>query len=118
MSRMRLLAWVCLLLVTYSACPAPAATLVRDGKPLAVVALPPSPDDAEKLAARELIDHVEKMSGARLEIVTVDGKDLESYLEQARRDGKVPIFLGRSALPKLEKAIQAKSKVEGTFVLR
>jgi hypothetical protein len=96
----------------------PGVALVRDGKALAVVAMPSDPDDSEKLAARELIDHVEKMSGARLATVTVDGRDLDRFLEQARSDGRVAVCLGRSALPKLEKALGAKSKVGGTFVLR
>jgi hypothetical protein len=97
---------------------APAATLVRDGKPAAVVALPPEPDAAEKLAARELIDHVEKMSGARLETVTVDPKDLDAFLARSAKGGTVAVVLGRAALPKLEKALAAKGAAPGAFVLR
>src|SRR5690349_6617835 len=88
---------VVLLTVFCPAQPAPAAPLVRDGKAVAVVALPPDPDEAEKLAARDLIDHAEKMSGARLETVSVAAKDVSPYLDRARRDGKVPVFLGRNA---------------------
>ena len=59
-------------LLAYFAAPAAAADLVRDGKSVAVVALPPAPTDTEKLAARELVEHVEKMSGAKLETATVE----------------------------------------------
>ena len=97
---------------------APAAVLVRDGKAVAVVALPPNPDAGEKLAAADLIEHVEKMTGARLETATLDPKDLDTFLAQAAKDGKVPVVLGRAALPRLEKAIAAKSAMPGTFVLR
>jgi hypothetical protein len=93
------------------------ATLVKDGKAVAVVALPPEPNDAEKLAASELIDHVQKMSGAKLETVTVDPKDLDSVLEEARGSRKAVVCLGRVALPRLEKAIAAKGKFRGTFAL-
>src|SRR5262249_20766057 len=75
--------------------PASAATLVQDGKARAFVVLPPKPDDTEKLAARELIDHIEKMSGVRLETVNQEAQDLDRFLEQTRQDGKVAVCLGR-----------------------
>jgi hypothetical protein len=109
MTRLPLLAALAL-----AAAPAPAATLVRDGKAVAVVALPPAPDAAETLAARELVDHVAKMSGAKLETVTVDPKDLHTFLGKTT----AAVVLGRAALPKLEKALAAKGTVGGTFVLR
>lgn len=95
----------------------PAATLVRDGKPVAVVALPPEPDAVEKLAARELIDHIEKVSGAKLDTRTVEPNNLDAFLTQAAKDAIVPIVLGRAALPKLEKSLAAKGSTPGTFVL-
>lgn len=97
---------------------APGAVLVRDGKPVAVVALPPEPDAAEKLAARELVEHVEKMSGAKLETVTVDPKAIDSFLDTAAKDGTTPVVLGRTALPRLEKALASKGTTPGTFVLK
>ncbi len=97
---------------------APAAPLVRDGKAVAIVALPGNPDAAEKLAARDLIDHVEKMTGAKLETVSLDPKELDTFLAKSAKDGKVPVVLGRAAVPKLEKVLAAKGIVPGTFVLR
>src|SRR5262245_51226945 len=80
-----------------------AAPIVRDGKPAAVVVLPPDADAVEKLAAKELIDHVEKMSGARLETATALPMD------------KTAVVLGRAALPQVEKALSANP---GSFVLK
>ena len=57
MARERWLAGLGTLLVLSVGIPAPAATLVQDGKARAVVALPPTPDETEKRAARDLIDH-------------------------------------------------------------
>ena len=74
------LAMMLALMLGVDRCPATAATLVEDGKPVGVVALPPSPDDAETLAAKELIDHVEKMSGAKLPTVTVDPAGLDAFI--------------------------------------
>jgi hypothetical protein len=94
-----------------------AADLVRDGKPAAVIVLPPAPDAAEKLAAHELASHLETMSGAKLSTVTVDPPTLDAFLEKARKDGTVPIVLGRAALPRLEKFLKTKGDRPGTFAL-
>lgn len=118
MSIRRCVLWSFLVLGLYLTALAQGAPLVQDGKAKAVIALPPDADEAEKHAARELIEHIEKMSGVRLESTAAEAKDLDRFLEQARKDGKVPVCLGRTALPRLEKALQAKSKLNGTFVLR
>ena len=97
--------------------PVTAADLVRDGKPVAVVALPPSPDDAEKHAARELVEHVEKMSGAKLETATVEPKDVDAFLLRTAKDGKAAVCLGRATGSWLA-GLQAEGVVSGTFVLR
>jgi hypothetical protein len=107
----------CLCVLITLAGSANAADLVREGKPIAVIALPPAPDDAEKLAARELASHIERMSGAKLPIVTVDPQAFDAFLEKARTDGTVPVVLGRAALPRLEKRIKAKSDRPGAFAL-
>jgi hypothetical protein len=98
--------------------PAPAATLVLDGKPVAVVVLPADANDTEKLAARELVAHVEQMSGAKLDTATVAPKDVDAFVAKARADGKVPVLIGRTAWPRLEQVVHAKSKTPGTFALR
>src|SRR5690242_11303646 len=85
MYRVQLLPWAGLLLGMCLGEAAPAATLVQEGKARAVILLPADADETEKLAARELIDHVEKMSGARLPTVSMDAKNLERFLVEARR---------------------------------
>jgi hypothetical protein len=82
---------------------APGATmLVAEGKPVAVLVLPAQPDQDEKLAAAEIQQHVEKISGVRLEIVAPDKKPPEmtrvligaaapvSLLDQIRKQGNDP----------------------------
>lgn len=117
-SLMKLLPYLCMLLGMCQGGTAVAATLVQDGKARAVVVLPPDPDATEKLAARELIGHIEKMSGARLDSTTIAPKELDPFLDQARRDGRVPVCLGRAALPRLDKALRSKGNVVGSFVLQ
>jgi hypothetical protein len=63
----------------------PVATLVENGKPAAVLMLPASPHADEELAAQELRDHIDKMSGAKLEIRTQDVPD-----------GLLPVRIGLS----------------------
>lgn len=95
-----------------------AATLVRDGKPAAVIALPPEPTEFETLAAKELTTHVEKMSGAKLETATVDAAGAEAFAAKARGDKKAVIFIGRNIEPKLAKLLGDKSGVRGAFALK
>ncbi len=65
--------------------PSPAATLVRDGQATAVIALPLEPDASEALAAKVLIEHVEKISGAKLEIATVNAPNVDAFLAKDSR---------------------------------
>ena len=63
--------------------------LVEDGRARAVVVLPTGADDVERLAAEELVNYIEKISGARLGII---GQD-----EEFRSGTFVRILLGRAA---------------------
>ena len=58
------------------------------------------------------------MSGAKLETVTVQPAALDDFLTRTAKDGKLPVVLGRAALPKLKAALDAKGAVPGTFVLK
>ena len=95
--------------------PLHAATLVKNGQPAAVLALPAPPDDAEKLAAQELAEHVEKMSGAKLETATVGATEVDAFLKQRKAAGQVPIFLGRNVRERVGLAANAG---RGAFALR
>lgn len=94
----------------------PAATLVKDGKPMAVVALPTDPDEHEQLALEDLIEHIQKMSGAELDRATVDAEDVDAFLARTKAAGHVPILLGRNVYERLAKK-KAVDAVRGSFVL-
>lgn len=99
--------------------PTSAATLTRDGKPTAVIALAPSPDAIEQLAARELSEHVARMTGgAQLSTQTVEPADLDEFLARSRAAGTTVVCLGRLALPRIGKTLEAKGNRPGTFILK
>jgi len=97
--------------------PLPAATLAKSGRATAVVALPPEPDEYEQLAFDDLKDHVQKMSGAELESITVDAKDVDAAIARSKAHGRVPIFLGRNVRKSLAKSLPDDA-VRGSFVLQ
>lgn len=98
--------------------PSPAATLVRDGQATAIIALPSKPDESESLAAKVLIEHLEKISGAKLATATVDAPEVDAFLAQARTEKRAPIFIGRNVSDRLEAQIGTKRSVRGAFVLK
>jgi len=59
--------------------------LVENGQPRATIVIAPSPPRTVRLAAQELQDYVQKISGAHLPIVT-----------QSSGAGTMPIYVGRS----------------------
>jgi hypothetical protein len=81
-------------------------TLVKDGKPTAVILLPANPQDDEILAAAELAEHIKLISGA----------DLPKTTGQAPA-GQVPIRLGAAADPALEGLIREKGSNPSAFAL-
>lgn len=111
----RILAAALFPLLALAAASAPAAFLVKEGKPAATIVLPAEPREFEALAAKELADVVEKMSGARLEAVKAAAP--EEAAAAARRDGKTPVLLGRAAGLEEGKWIPAEGTGRGAFVL-
>jgi hypothetical protein len=97
--------------------PAHAAPLVVDGKPAAIVAVAADAGEWETLAAKDLIDYVEQISGAKLEQTTVAPDGVNAFAKKARKDKLTPIIIGSLAWPRLQKAIEAKSELGGTFAL-
>jgi predicted negative regulator of RcsB-dependent stress response len=78
--------FLCLLIGLCFASPLAAETLlVENGQPRAVIVVARSPLRTVRLAAQELQDYVEKITGAHLPIVTQPG-----------RTRAVPIYVGRS----------------------
>ena len=102
-----------------------AADLVRDGKATAVIVITPealawqptktrrrkrapvAPISDVKIAVDELVEHIEKMSGARLE-VAARGTDLA---------GRVPIYLDKAADAALDELTKKTSTDKGAFTL-
>lgn len=64
----------------------PAVMLVRDSKPVGVVVLPAQPDESESAAATELIEHVEKISDAKLDSASADATGVDPLPAQSRRE--------------------------------
>ncbi len=95
-----------------------AADLVRDGKATAVIALPADPNEHESKAASELIDYVEKMSGAKIETVVSDPAGLDALLKEGRREKQTIVCIGRLAQPRLQKVLDTKKSVRGSFALQ
>ena len=91
------------------------ATLVRDGQPAAVIALPPQPDESETHALADITAHIEKISGAKLPSATVAAEQVASFTSEAKAKGQVPIFIGRNANAMLAKQLPPQ---RGAFVLQ
>lgn len=64
--------------------------LVHDSKPSAVVVMPAEPHRFEKIAAQDLVAVIQKMSGARLAVLTLGKDDIPA--------GKVRILIGGAAI--------------------
>lgn len=98
-----------LFLVTYvtaaHAAPDDTVTLVEDGKPAATLVLPAEHGHLD-LAAQELNDHIEKVTGARLPVAT-EGDEVEGPV----------VLLGESARTRAMGIDESKLPAEG-FVIR
>lgn len=91
--------------------------LVTEGKPRAILALPLPAAALETLAAEELIEHIERMSGARLEVAHMDAHKVEEFLGQQRRAGRGVVFIGSNVLDRLKSHILARGTDPGSFML-
>jgi len=81
--------------------------VVRDGAATAALILPADAADEEELAAQELQDHIEKMSGVRLAVArgTTEGNAL-------------PVLVGASLSPDAKTRLASRSRDPGAFLLR
>ena len=87
--------------------PAAAGITLIDGRqPLAALVLPPHPHEDEELAARELREHLRRMSGVQLPLVEGDAPD-----------GLVPVRLGLELRPEAEQLIRTRSDDRAAFLL-
>ncbi len=81
--------------------------IVEDGEVRAEVILPEDPAEDEQLAADELVEHIEKITGVQLPVVSVDGA----------ADDRTPIRLGAAADEALENMILDKGDSYSSFAL-
>ncbi|MBN2565222.1 MAG: hypothetical protein JXB46_05885, partial [Candidatus Eisenbacteria bacterium] len=95
------------MLVTSSALGAAATVqLTADGQPKAVLVLPDAPHPDEELAAREIAEHVHRISGATLPIV-----------KGAERAEGLPVRIGLALFPEAAAKIKAKGDDPAAFLL-
>ena len=80
------------------------------GEPMAALVLPDDPDDLERKAAEEIIEHYRLVTGGSLQIVR--------SVESARSDHLMPICIGGAADPALDEASLAAKDNPSTFTLR
>ncbi len=85
-----------------------SVTLVEDGEPAAAVVLPAEPEDFEQTAADELVNHLEIMTGAGLEIVS----------EGDVPEGLLPVYIGSVADDELEDLTRAEGENPSSFTVR
>ncbi len=104
-------------LARLAAAPAAEVALVRDGAARAVVVLPAEASAVDKLAAEELSEHVERMSGARLAGVTLPAEGRDGFMAEQRRSGLTPVCLGFAAFPDQARAFDQRQLTEGAFLL-
>lgn len=82
--------------------------LVKNGKPAVALVLAVKPQPDEALAARELVEHIKKMSGATLPVV--QGKKAPS--------GLIHVEIGLSLNPQVKKAILARGTDAASLLLQ
>ncbi len=104
----------CVLMLSSSLMPAWGAglTLVNEGKPAALIVISMETNKFDQMAARELAEDVEKMSGARLQVVTADTARVEGWLQ-----AKQPLVL-LGSLAQADRELGDKAGVRGAFVLK
>ena len=92
-------------------------TLVRDGIPRAIIAIAPDPDEHEQLAVKELQINLEKISGAKVDTVTIKVGEAKSFVAETKTAKKTPILIGRITRERLAKESQ-KPPMRGSFILQ
>ena len=94
------------LLAGLQASPSLALNLISEGRAVSLIQLPADPHPDEVLAARELTDHLQKLSGARLPVTT-------------RKPADAPVLrIGLSLNPAAEATIRAVSQDPAAFLLQ
>lgn len=95
-----------------------AATLVKDGLVASVIVLSSEPTEVDSLAAKELAEHLEKISGAKVATVNCTTEKVDDLIASSKTAGKLPILLGQLVLGRFEEKIKKQSELDGAFVLQ
>jgi hypothetical protein len=82
----RFSSFVTLLLVVLAARCADAGYLVKDGQPQADIIIAEKPPRAVKLAAAELQTYIEKITGAKIPVLTVPGTNVSAHIYVGRSE--------------------------------
>ncbi|MCM8817176.1 MAG: DUF4838 domain-containing protein, partial [Candidatus Omnitrophica bacterium] len=108
-----------LMLGTVSCLCSKQAILVENGKVKSVILLPVQPTEDEQLAAKELADLIEKMSGCRIEVVKeIPGKGWQVN-PALGTSGITYIFIGTSAMtPEIEQTIRSNGDDPASFMIK
>ncbi len=99
-----------LIISLFIACPcrgAESIELIKDGNAKAVLLLPADPHPDELLAAEEIIEHLQQMSGVTLSLLK--GTQVHS--------GLIPISIGLSLMPQAEEVIRIQGEDSASFLL-
>lgn len=95
-----------------------AATLVQDGKPTATIAITQDAAEFESLAAKHLTEYVEKLSGAKLETVSINPANAEAFLSTLHAKKQTAVLIGSCASASLEKLLGERKDVRGAFAIQ
>lgn len=104
--------------INFAATGTKTVNLVSNGKAATIIAVPTNSDDDEKLAAADLVEYIEKISGVKLETATVDAGGVEAFIQKMKGQSTIPLFLGSNVLPLLQKEMGDHAKTRGAFALK
>lgn len=93
--------------------------IVENGNAKSVILIPAQPHEDEQLAAKELVDHIEKISGCKLDVVNeTPGKGWQIN-PGLGKSGLCYIFLGSCAMtPEMEKSIRSAGNDPASFMIK
>lgn len=93
--------------------------IVENGNPKAVVLISGQVSDDELLASKELVEHIEKMSGCRLDVVKESSDKTWQINPALDKKGLCYIFLGSSGMtPDMEKEIRSIGNDPASFMIK
>ena len=105
----------CTLAILAASGPANGAVLVKDGAPQAVIVRPAEATQYELQAVDDLREHIRRMSGASLAVVTTEQARAAAVIGEIRARKETPVIIG--SLAQVGEALGDKASVRGSFAL-